>query len=277
MTNRPKHRQSLFLLCFIGHAHAVYSIYPRVDENGYVDFGFNPKAKRLGHGSVKSNRFYQCTSKIRENNVIEYSFPELRGAEILGVSEKNGLPYLLTTSWNSEKGKMTILCGDDHSSYLCTSFLPSSTSSCKEKGDFCIYARLVDGTRVGFKVMIRGHQLLLPFEEYKQMFETDVCPKVGYHKIAILEGRPSYKICGPFFQYHFQVVQVDHNDDSAEASDIQCTLPKDNDKKWLLHENHGERNSNDEDAITKNSDSILSRRRRLLKSNRHNKDMWIDC
>ena len=75
----------------------------------------------------------------------------------------------------------------------------------------------------------------------------------------------------------FQVVQVEQNDDSAEASDIQCALTKGKDKKWLLHENHGERNSNDQDAITKSSDSILSRRRRLLKSNRHNKDMWIDC
>ena len=110
------------------------------------------------------------------------------------------------------------------------------------------------------------------------MFETDVCPKVGYHKIAILEGRPSFKICGPFFQYHFQIVQVEQNGDSAEASDVQCTLSKDHDKKWLLHENHGERNSNNQDAITTDSsDSILSRRRRLLQSNRRNEDMWMNC
>ena len=89
MTNRPAHRCYLSLLCFIVHAHAVYCIYPRVDENGYVDFGFKPKStKRLGHGLGKSNRFYQCTSKIRENNVIEYSFPELKGAEILGVNSR---------------------------------------------------------------------------------------------------------------------------------------------------------------------------------------------
>ena len=276
MTILSRRRRSLFLLYFVAYVHTVYCIYPRVDENGYVDLGFNPKStKRLGSG--KTNKFYQCTSKIRENNVIAYSFPELKGAEILGISEKDGLPYLLTTSWNSEKGEISIMCGDDKSSFLCTKFLPSSTSSCKEKADFCIYARLPDGKRVGFKIMVRGHQLLLPFDEYKQRFETNVCPKVGYHKIAILEGRPSYKICGPFFQYHFQVVQTEHNDDSTEASDAQCMVAKGKDNIWSLHENHAGKSLIDQDTISKFSDSILSRRRRLLQSNRHNKDMWMDC
>ena len=265
------------LLCIVLiKIYDVASIYPRVDTNGYVDFGgMNMQQDTNNKGTKVSNEIYQCTQKIKTNNVIKYSFPNMIGAEILGVSEKDDIPYMLTTSWNSEKGEMAIMCGLDKSSYLCTKFLPESKSSCKNKDDFCMYARLKDGKKVGFKIIIRGHQMLLPFNDYKKKFDTKTCPKAGYHKIAILEGRADYKICGPFFQHHFQVIQVDDgNEDDTIDSNVRCSIRNKNNNVWSLHERT--KITNDQlDDITKMSESILARRRRrrrLLLD-----EMWMDC
>jgi len=123
----------------------------------------------------------------------------------------------------------------------------------------------------------------MPFEDYKIKFNTKTCPKPGYHKIAILEGRQSYQICGPFFQHHFQVIEVDDGDDdvTADRSNVRCSIKNKNNNVWTLSQHKTNVEDNNVNDITRSRDSLLGGRRRRRQRRRilskEISGIWMDC
>lgn len=175
---------------------------------------------------------FPCTQKIATTNNVVFKFPEYRFSEVIGVSKRRislteEIPFFLTgASWNSEDAEFTVDCGHDRSSFLCTKFL--TQKDCISREQFCVKIREKTGQKTWLTVTIKSVQTLMPFEDYKPTFHTKTCPRNGFHKQAILEGRPSYKICGPFNLYKF------HAEESKE-----CQVPggSNDENMWYLHRN----------------------------------------